>query len=74
MVSWKRYSWYSWYLKVLKKIQMKLSTRPLQIKKILLSFLFLNTVCPCNKTRTQSNLVRKQTLNNLTKMTSLRLV
>ena len=57
-----------------KKIQMKLSTRPLQIKRILVSFLFLNTVCPGNKTRTQSNLVRKQTLNNLTKMTSLRLV
>ena len=45
---------------------------PLQINKILVSFLFLNTVCPWNETRAQSNLVRKQTLNNLGKITSLR--
>ena len=73
MVSWKHYSW---YLKVLIRVQRKLKWNyplaPLQIIKILVSFLFLNTVCPCNKTRAQSNLVRKQTLKNLAKMTSLR--
>ena len=73
MVSWKHYSW---YLKVLIRVQRKLKWNyplaPLQINKILVSFLFLNTVCPWNETRAQSNLVRKQTLNNLVKITSLR--
>ena len=73
MVSWKHYSW---YLKVLIRVQRKLKWNyplaPLQINKILVSFLFLNTVCPWNETRAQSNLVRKQTLNNLAKITSLK--
>ena len=72
MVSWKHYSW---YLKVLMRVQRKLKWNyplgPLQINRILVSFLFLSTVCPSNETKTQSNLVPKQTLNNLAKMTSL---
>ena len=66
MVSWKHYSW---YLKVLIRVQRKLKWNyplaPLQINKILVSFLFLNTACPYNETRAQSNLVCNQTLNNL---------